>query len=123
MGVLEEKLAAARKPRAIHTFTFPTKIAADVRTISFKELTAEDELVSSKRAGQDAFRIIYERVRESLVEADGKPISLSDGTADAVWAGLPPPARELAIAAFQSIHSAPEDTAKDFLASQSVRVD
>ncbi len=123
MGVLEEKLAAAKKPRAIHTFTFPASVASDVRSVGFKELTAEEELVASKRAGQDAFRIIYERVRESLAEADGKPVSLADGTADAVWLGFPPPARELVVAGFQKIHSVEEKAAADFLGSQSVRVD
>lgn len=123
MGVLEDRLAAAKKPRVVHTFTFPKSVASDVRSIGFKELTAEEELVASKRAGVDAFRVVYERMREALVEADGKPVSLADGTSDVAWISLPPPARELALAAFQKIHSATEAQAEDFLQSQVVRVD
>lgn len=119
----EEKLVAAKRPSTVHMYTIPENIPGDVRKVGIKELTAQEELMASKRAGGDPFRIAYEAAKQSLVEVNGNAVSLADGSADKVWAEMHPQARELIVLAHRKVHSASEEDTADFLQSGTVRVE
>ena len=125
MSQLDQKLNQAKQsalPRTVHIFDIPDAIPGDVRQVGIKELTAQEELIAVKRAGNDPGRIAYERVKESIVEVNGQPVSLSDGSTDAVWAKLHPMARDLVATGWQEVHMVKEDVAQLFLRSRKVRV-
>jgi hypothetical protein len=123
-GALEQKLAAVKPPlpRTVHMFDIPDSVPGEVRQVAVKELTAQEELTALKRAGSDIGRIAVERVKESIVEVNGEKVSLHDGSADKVWAGLHPIVRDLISSAYLEIHQPKEETTALFLRSRKVRV-
>jgi hypothetical protein len=124
MGILEEKLAAPQAARAVHIFTFSPEIQKElgVTSVGLHELTIDEELAASQRANSSPFRLAYEMPKQALVEVDGQPVSLADGSADIAWSKLSPRARQFVMTAYSKIHNATEDEAKVFLQSQTVRV-
>ncbi len=121
---LQRKLdSVPKQSRTVHVFDLPESVPGDIKQVSIVELTAQEELLASKRAGGDPFRIAYELAKQALVEINGEKVGLADGSADAVWAKMHPVVRELVVKAHQSTHNATEEQTRDFLQSRKVRVD
>ena len=111
------------KKRVIHWFKLPKSVldqAGGVAKLGFVELTANEELFATKRCAGDVGRMVFELARESLRYADDKPISTSDESVDVLWSGFGPAVRNMALSAYNKLHSTkPEDMA-DFLDSRVV---
>jgi hypothetical protein len=124
MGVLEEKLALPKTDRAVYVFTFSPASQKEygVTSVGLCELTIDEELMGTKRANGDPIRLAYEMPKQALVEVNGQPVSLADGSADIAWSKFHPRVRQLVMTAYSKIHNATEEEAKVFLQSQTVRV-
>jgi hypothetical protein len=112
--------------RPIHVYKIPANLqGCTVREIGLVQLTVADELAGAARvaaAGNSAMRLAQEGALSSLVLADGKKVSVYDGTADKVWEALGPKGRQLAIMAYSKIAMASEQDLAGFLESAEIRV-
>lgn len=118
--------AQTEKPsRPVHLFSVPGKLSSetDIQEVGLITLTADEELQAYKRAGQkDNAKLATELAKAALVEFNGKPLKLADGTVDTFWKNLDPRVRQLVLSAYAELHGADEDDQKSFLASRKVRV-
>lgn len=106
--------------RAKHVFEVPARIAKDtgIANITVVELTCEEELMATRRAGGDTIRLSFELAKECLREVNGKPMSTGDGSADAFWnASHVTKVRTLIIGAYNKINSPSVDENDAFLKS------
>ena len=121
-----ESLAAAAAPikRPTYVYRMPSGLAAEtgVSEVALVELTAEEELLATKRARGDAIRLGFELAKESLRRVDRANLSTVDGTADIVWNRMPAKVRLLVVSAYGDIHGPKEGEAADFLKSRAVTV-
>ena len=123
--VIQEKVDASkgmRPARTVHTFPLPDSVPGEVRSVSVTELTAEEELMATRRAGTDAFKVAYELAKQSLVAVNGEKVSLADGTSDKVWVAMHPKARALTIIAYNAVHQPADNDVADFLKGQTIQV-
>lgn len=120
--------AARRGPassnRPVHTFQVPERLVLDVgyRSLGLVILTPEEEMMSSRRARNDAIRLAFEMPMQALREVDGKRVTLADNSAERAWEQMGPKGRQLVIAAYGMIHTPAAEDALAFLASRSVTV-
>lgn len=123
VAVLQDHLEGQQKRvRQIFTYEIPLSVGGDVRAIGFVELTASEERMAVKRAGNDHLRIAQEMAKQSLVEINGKPVTLADGSVDTIFEHMRPQVRELVVMAFGEVNGAAEDTKEAFLKSRRVKV-
>lgn len=123
-AVVQDKVNEKAKMRPIFRFDVPEGLAktTGIKKLGLHQLTASEELMATKRARNDTHRLAYELAKQALVEIDGKPITLGDGSADTAWGDMHPKIRTLAVAAFGELHSPEEDEIAGFLKSQTVHV-
>lgn len=118
----ENGLPTPRK-RVVHWFNIPERLwpeSGGVKKLGFVELTANEELFATKRCAGDLTRLVFELARESLRYADDKTIHTSDETVDELWGQFHPAIRNMALSAYNKLHSTkPEDMAS-FLDSRVV---
>lgn len=116
------QLANRTTNRPLYIFDVPEKVVerSGIRKIGLIELTAEEELLATKRSHNDMARLAFELAKESLRQIDGKPVSTADGTADVVWNNMGAALRTLIIGAYQSIHNPTEVDAMSFMKSRQV---
>lgn len=115
---------AANPVRPINTFRVPASIAAEagVTSLGLITLTTEEEMMAFQRGRKDGAKVALELAKASLVEADGKPLSLADGSADSFWLRIHPKVRQLVMEAYGALHAAEPDEVAGFLASRTSRV-
>lgn len=113
---------AATKTVAVLEYDVPPEIGNGVTTIGLRELTAQDELMSSRRAAGDSFQLAYELAKSSLAEVNEKKVSLADGSTDKAWDTFNSQLRQLVLTAYAEIHNVDEKKTKDFLKSKRVKV-
>jgi len=108
--------------RVQHVFNVPASMVGvcGCSTLVFHELTAEDEIMASKRARGDAGTLAYELAKASLAAVDGKRLSLSDGSVDRWFSHASPKVRGLIVTAYNEIHSVTQGDADAFLKSRKV---
>lgn len=111
-----------RSNREVHTFYVPEKVGGNIKSVGLVELTAEEELMASKRSKGDFTRLAYEMAKISLAEMNGKPLSQLDGSIDNAWSSMSSGVRRLVMTGFNKIHELPEGAEDDFLKSQQTRV-
>jgi hypothetical protein len=117
--------ATRSRPETTYRFSIPEKLQADcggAKSMVLKELTAQDELMASKRASGDAFALAFELAKQSLVELDGEKVNVFDHTIDLAFGKLGPKGRSLVLSAYSKIHSPQNDDIESFLGSREVRV-
>jgi len=117
-----EKSESKKSTRPIYSYAIPASIADGVTSVGLMELTAHEEIMSTKRASGDAFRLAYELAKQSLCEVNGQPVSLADGSVDTAFDKMPAKVRNLVLRAYAEIHTTNEDVAADFLKARQVRV-
>lgn len=109
--------------RPVNTFTVPSYLDLEIKTVGLVELTAQEEMLAGKKSkGAGIEKLGHELMKLSLVEIDGEKISRADGSDEKIWNRLSPQARELVATAFSSLHRLPDEAAPDFLKSRQVRV-
>lgn len=113
-----------RPTRALYLFDVPKALsdAVGVSQVGMVELTAEEELMATKRAQGDAFRLAYELAKESLRSIDGRAVGAADGTADVAWSKMGAKLRQLVMSAYNLLHSPKQEEQAGFLASRQVQV-
>jgi hypothetical protein len=106
--------------RLIHRWKLPPKLAsmAGWKELGIYELTGDEEIMATKRAGGDPVRLSIELVRQSLADKDRKAVSLADGTADTMWSKAPAKVRTLMMSAYAKIHMVSDKESEDFFATQ-----
>jgi hypothetical protein len=106
--------------RIVHVFKVPEKLQklVKVKTVSLYELSVEEEIMATGRAGQNLLQITYRCAEQALAAIDSRPVSLSDGTADVAYAKMHPKLRQLVVRAYNAIHNPEKDELDDFLGSQ-----
>lgn len=123
MGTNPVVEAAKASARPVHVFEVPSGLDGDgVTSIGMVELTADEELMATKRAHGDTMRLAYELVKQSLVEINGAKASIADGTADTAMNKMSPKLRQLVLGAYGELHAPPEGAAEAFFKSRKVRV-
>lgn len=123
MADLDKKLAEARPARLVNLFDVPERLAEQtgVSSIGMVTLTADEELTCFKRARGNNAQLAAELAKASLAEADGKPLSVADGTADSFFGKTDPRLRQLILTAYTELHSASTEDAEAFLQSRKTR--
>jgi hypothetical protein len=116
--------APQKKIRAVSLFDIPPTITevCGVKEVGMVTLTADEELLCFKRAKGDNAKLAMELSKTSLVEADGKVLSQSDGSVDTFWKDCDPKLRQLILTAYAELHAAPEEEQAAFLKSRRTRV-
>jgi hypothetical protein len=107
--------------RVVNTFDVPPGISSAIKQVGLIELTADEELMATKRSRQDNVRLAYELAKQSLTEINGNKISIADGSADKAWNEMSPKLRNLVIRAYAELHAPPDEEADDFLKSRKAR--
>lgn len=115
------------RKRVVHWYTVPAMLVPDaggVTKMGFVELTANEELFATKRCMGDVARLVFELARESLryvVDASGqRTIYTSDDSVDLLWGSFAPTVRNMALSAYNKLHSTKPEQMADFLDSREV---
>lgn len=121
---IADRIAAAADERALHEYKVPEKLGSryGVRSIAVVELTGEEEILASKRAHDDRYRLANELAKQSLAQVNGQRVSLSDGSTDRWWRQMGPKVRTLVIQAYADVHAPDEGDTSGFLASRETKV-
>lgn len=104
--------------RTIHRFSVPESIPGEVRSVGLVELTAEDELRVEQRCKGDRDRRAAELVKTSLVEVNGKRVSVHDGSVSNLWNEMPSKVRTLINTAWIRLHMATDQELDTFFESR-----
>ena len=109
---------SSQRPR--YTYNLPNADEVGVKTITLVELKADEELLATKRARSDPFRLAYELAKTCLVALDGKAIDVTDGSREIAWDSMHPKVRAFVVQAYTSLHQPKEEEVSDFLLSRQV---
>lgn len=115
------------RTRPVTTFTYnvPQKLQPEldgIKSITLRELTAQDELMATKRSGGDPIALAYELAKQSLCAVDGVDVKIFDETIDVAMGRLGPKGRALLLTAYTKIHAPSMDDTADFLSSVETEV-
>lgn len=115
-------LAPQKRVEQIWTFNVPKKLSdvTGIKSIGIVEMRVEDEVMATRRANGDRARLAWELALQALVRANGKEVSIADGSADIVF-NKHPKLRNLIVTAYGQVHQPEEDEAKDFLGSMELQ--
>lgn len=117
--------AAALTPRAREVYTYvipPTLHRYGIKSVGFVLLTPNEEMMAQRRANNNAIRMTFEMVKESLRVIDGRAVSQADGTVEAALEGMHPKVRNLLVTAYTMLHNPKDDEINSFLSSQQTEV-
>lgn len=118
---LSEELAH-KTSRPVYTYKVPAGMGDGIESVGLVQLTAHEEMLAAKRAGNDPMKLAYEQVMQALVEVNGERVRIADGSADKAFNAMGPMVRNLVMTAHVKLHAPPEDAVEDFLKSREVRV-
>lgn len=115
---------APQQSRVVNVFQVPQSVSneAGVRSLGLVVLTTNEEMMAFQRGKRDGAKVTLELAKAAVVEVDGKPISLADGSADSFWLRIHPKLRQLVMEAYASLHGAEQAEVESFLASKTSRV-
>lgn len=115
-----------QKARILRDFTVPETLrAADPKlptVITMKQLSAAEELMASKLGRNDYMAAQYAATKLSIVELDGKSVSLKDTALERFWEAASPKLRALLMTAYTTVSSPSKEEEDSFLKSMAVRV-
>lgn len=121
----EEIAHRAESARIVYVYDVPQLLAeaTGVRELGFVELTANEEIMATKRA-VTAGQLAFELAKECLREENGNKLTSADGSSDVFWsrrvAGMAN-IRQLAVNAYNDIHVPKEEVVRGFLGSRRIR--
>lgn len=111
-------LTAGKQARVVHRFEIPESVPGDIRSLGLVELSAEDELKVEARCKGAPDKRAQEMAKAAIVEVNGKPVSVGDGSCDAAWSGMHPKVRMLVSSAWLKLHLASDEETAAFFASR-----
>lgn len=122
--VLPQNLSAPSKDkRWLHRFQIPDSLKKfGISSLGLVELTAGEELMATKRSGNNPMQLAYELTKESLREVDGRKVSTADGTADVIFNSMHPQVRTLLSQAYALLHAPKDEDTATFLSSRESQV-
>jgi hypothetical protein len=131
MPTVDDKFAAARRPRILHTFNIPPTLAWDGSNggpggkdkITMHELNTGEEKLASKAAGFDLQLAHSEAAKRALHAVDGRLLVYANGDVDTAWEDMGAPVRALCIKAYLRFASAREEDDAAFFESEVVTVE
>lgn len=109
--------APKQAERAVYEFEVPERHQGphQIKTFGIHELTPEEEVMASARAGNEAGAMAIELLKQALCEVNGERCTVGDGSTD-IWLGkLGAPARGLALTAYAEINTPSKDEVAVFL--------
>lgn len=116
-------MADDKKQRPIYVYDVPAECEdTEVKSVGLVQLTTGEELMASKRAHGDNFRLAYELTKQSLVEVNGEKVGIGDGSADVAWSKMAPTTRNLVLGEYAKLHSPPEGAEEAFRKSRRVKL-
>jgi hypothetical protein len=67
----------AQKPRQrpVYQFEVPEQLANGVTSVGLVELSADEEIMATKRSRGDTMRLAYELAKQALVEVNGAKVA------------------------------------------------
>jgi hypothetical protein len=119
------EVLATKPSRTLNVFEIPADVAQGempIQSIGLHELTADEEIQAAQRSRGDSFQLAAELTKQALVEVNGKPVSLGDGSVDSAFNRMGSQIRNLVMEAYSNIHSPPQGAAKSFLRTRKVIV-
>lgn len=120
---LAHAAARASSDRQVYSYAVPPSLSGlGVASVGLVELTAEEEMMATRRAHGDPVRLAFELSKESLRMIDGKSVGLANGSADSAWQSMHPKVRNLVVMAYGSLHAPRDDEQAAFLQSRQVAV-
>lgn len=119
-----DNIPLTKRERALYVFDVPDKLAHEVgiASVGIVELTTEEELMATRRAGNDPIRLAYELARQALVQVNGKTVTLADGSADKAWESAHPKLRGMLMRAYNEVNQPTNTDVDSFLKSRQVLV-
>lgn len=117
---LKTRLDGGSVKRAVRTYQVPDSFGGTIRSISLIELTAEEEVSAADRASSNKQRFAYELIKAFIVEVNGSPVTLADGSADSVLQNMSPKLRSLLTEQYARMHTATKKEEEDFFKSEVV---
>lgn len=118
--------------RLVHWFKLPASLTVSYKGLELVrfgviELTVQEELVAAKMADQSAFALANRSVMMSVryaKSADDQLVefSLSNETAELLWAAMGPKVRNLLLQAHVQVNTPKQDETASFLSSCEVSV-
>ena len=123
MNAFEQKLGLNRNDnRVVHRFKVPDSIPGEVRSLGLVEITAEEELQVEQRCKGASDKRASEMAKQAIVEINGEPVSLLNGTVQQAWNEMHPKVRTLLASAWVKLHLANDDEVESFFASRTSSV-
>mgnify|MGYP006279042063 CR=1 FL=1 len=122
MNTFEQKLSAFNQDRVIHRFDIPASIPGEVRSLGLVEITAAEELAAEARCKGASDKRAAEMAKQAIVEVNGEPVKLGDGSVDLAWNTMHPKVRTLVSTAWVRLHLANDDEVESFFASRTSSV-
>jgi hypothetical protein len=114
----------AREQRLVHEYDIP-KVLSDecgYRMVGVVSLSADEELMATRRAAGDQVRLAFELAKEALRFVDDQKVSTADGTVDRIW--IKPDfskVRTLVVTAYNETNQPTQESTQAFLKSRRVR--
>lgn len=108
--------------RTVYRFKVPAGIDQTVTSFGMHELTMNEERMALEAAMGARSKALDMQVMHSLVEVNGSPVSVGDGSADKAYSNFSSKLRNLAIIAHQKIHVPTDKETEGFLASMEAAV-
>ena len=116
-------MAEDKKQRPIYVYDVPAECEdAEVQSVGLVQLTTGEELMASKRAHGDNFRLAYELAKQSVVEINGEKVSIGDGSCDIAWSKMLPATRNLVLGEYAKLHTPPEGAEEAFRKSRKIKL-
>lgn len=89
-----------------------------VESMGIVELTPNEEKTAAIRAGDQPNALGFEIIKIALVEYNGKPVRLSDGSLEKALFDMGPKGRQLLMTAYTDLTGMDDDLITDFKASR-----
>jgi len=123
VNAFEQKLGLhTDSDRVIHRFAVPDSIPGEIRSLGLVEITAEEELKADARCRGASDKRAQEMAKQAIVEVNGEPVRVGDGSVDRAWNNMHPKVRTLVSTAWVRLHLANDDEVESFFASRTSSV-
>lgn len=93
-----------------------------ITSIGVAELTPQEELDAARRAGGDNMALALELSKTAMVEVNGTPVTIGDGSADIWWSKMRPQLRTLITTVYADNNTPSEKAVEGFRKGRKAKV-
>lgn len=113
----------SRQERVLYLYDVPDSLSGfGVKEVGLVELTAEEEMMATRRCRGDAVRLGFELAKEALRRVDGRSVSTSVGSTDSAWNQMHPKVRSLVVQAYNDLHGTKQEETASFIRSRRAHI-